>query len=270
MTADSPPFTLVDSHCHLDFDAFEADRDETVARARAAGIGTMVTICTRVSRFDQIRAIAERYDDVYCSAGVHPHQTEEEGAPNPARLIELSRHPKVVGIGECGLDYYYDKSPRDAQRRSLINHVAAARETGLPLIVHARDADRDMIDLLRAENAQGAFPGVMHCFSSGRKLAETALELGLYLSISGIVTFKNADDLRAIVRDTPLDRLLVETDSPYLAPAPNRGKRNEPAFVVHTAEAVARLKGISTEALAATTTANFFHLFSKARPPRRS
>jgi TatD DNase family protein len=269
MTAASPPI-LVDSHCHLDFDAFEPDRDETIARARAAGIGTMVTICTRVSRFDQIRAIADRYDNVYCSAGVHPHQTEEEGAPDPARLIALSRHPKVVGIGECGLDYYYDQSPRDQQRQSLINHIAAARETGLPLIVHARDADLDMIDILRAESARGAFPGVMHCFSSGRKLAEAALELGLYLSISGIVTFKNADDLRAIVRDTPIDRLLVETDSPYLAPVPNRGKRNEPAFVVHTAEAVARLKGISTEELAATTTRNFFNLFSKARPPSPS
>ena len=259
--------SLVDSHCHLDFDVFDADRDATVARARDAGIGTMVTICTRVSRFEQIRAIADSYDGIYCSVGIHPHQAEEEGEPSPARLIELSRHPKVVGIGECGLDYYYAHSPRDVQQRSFVSHIAAARATGLPLIVHSRDADLEMIEILRSENANGAFPGVMHCFSSGRKLAEAALALGLYISISGIVTFKNADDLRGIVRDVPLDRLLVETDAPYLAPVPNRGKRNEPAFVVHTAETVARLKGISAEDLARTTSANFFRLFSKAKPP---
>jgi TatD DNase family protein len=257
---------LVDSHCHLDFEAFDADRDAAVARARAAGVGAMVTICTRVSKFDQVRALTEHYDGVYCSVGIHPHHTAEEGEPTAARLIALSNQPKVVGIGECGLDYHYDYSPREAQRRSFAAHIAAARETGLPLIVHARDADADMADILRAESAKGAFPGVMHCFSSGRRLAETALELGLYISISGIVTFKNAADLRAIVRDAPLDRLLVETDAPYLAPVPNRGKRNEPAFVVHTAETVAWLKDMSAELLASATTDNFFRLFGKARP----
>ncbi len=258
---------LVDSRCHLDFDVFDSDREEAVARARAAGVGAMLTICTRVSRFDQVRALAESYDGMWCSAGIHPHQTAEEGEATPETLIALSRHPKVVGIGECGLDYYYDLSPRDAQRRSFVAHIAAARATQLPLIVHARDADLDMIDILRGEAAHGAFPGVMHCFSSTRKLAEAAVELGLYISISGIVTFKNADELRGIVRDTPLDRLLVETDAPFLAPAPNPGKRTEPAFVVHTAAAVAKLKGISPEELATITTANFFRLFCKAAQP---
>lgn len=259
---------LVDSHCHLDFDRFDEDRAETIERAHDSGVGAMITICTRFSNFPQIHAIAESSDRIFCSVGIHPHQVAEEEAATTERLIGLTESPNVVGIGETGLDYFYDNSPREAQRASFLEHIAAARETGLPLIVHTRDADEDMADILTAEMGKGAFPCVLHCFSSSRALAEKALELGCYLSISGIVTFKNAEDLREIVRDVPVERLLVETDSPFLAPIPHRGKRNEPSFVVHTAEAVAELKGISAEDLAEITTNNFFSLFSKAvRPP---
>jgi TatD DNase family protein len=258
---------LVDSHCHLDFDAFDADRDALFDRAAAAGVGAMVTVCTRLSRFDALLALAGGRANLSCSVGIHPHQVAEEERAVPERLIELARHPKVVGIGETGLDYYYDKSPREDQKASFRAHIAAARETGLPLIVHTRDADADMAAILREETAAGAFPGVLHCFSSGRALAETALDLGLYISLSGIVTFRNAEGLRAVARDVPLDRILVETDAPYLAPVPMRGKRNEPAFVVHTAAAVAGLKGVTPEALAEATTANFFRLFSRATAP---
>jgi TatD DNase family protein len=261
---------LVDSHCHLDFEVFEEDRAEMLARAKAAGVGTMVTICTRVSRFPEILGIANADPNIWCSVGVHPHQVEEEGVVSSADLVALAVDPKVVGIGETGLDYFYDASPREDQKASFREHIAAARETGLPLIVHARDADDDMAAILRDEAGKGAFPCVLHCFSSGRSLAETALELGFYISLSGIVTFRNAEDLREIVRDVPLDRLLVETDSPYLAPIPMRGKRNEPSFVVHTAEKVAEIKGIEQEALARITTGNFFRLFSRAVPPATS
>ena len=259
---------LVDSHCHLDFDVFDEDRDDAVARARDAGVQTFVTICTRVTRFDAIRAIAHRYDDIYCTVGIHPHQVEEEPDTDAQTLVALAgSDPKVVGIGETGLDFYYDNSPRDDQRRSFRAHIGAARETGLPLIVHTRDADDDTAQILSEESRAGAFPGVLHCFSAGRALAETAIELGLYVSFSGILTFKNAQELREIARDLPLDRILVETDSPFLAPVPNRGKRNEPAFVVHTAAALAELKGIGTDALARQTTENFYTLFSRAQRP---
>ncbi|MPY68510.1 MAG: YchF/TatD family DNA exonuclease [Alphaproteobacteria bacterium] len=258
---------LVDSHCHLDFEAFEEDRAEMLARAKAAGVGTIVTICTRLSRFPEILGIANTDPDIWCSVGVHPHQVEEEGVVGSADLVALAVDPKVVGIGETGLDYFYDASPRGDQKASFREHVAAARETGLPLIVHSRDADDDMAAILRDETGKGAFPCVLHCFSSGRVLAETALELGFYISLSGIVTFRNAEDLREIVRDVPLDRLLVETDSPYLAPIPMRGKRNEPSFVVHTAEKVSEIKGMDQEELARITTGNFFRLFSRAVPP---
>lgn len=258
---------LVDSHCHLDFDSFDADRSEVLGRAFAAGVGTLVTICTRLSRFDEIRAIAELDERLWCSVGIHPHQVAEEEAATVAALVARAAHPKVVGIGETGLDYYYDYSPRADQAASFRTHVAAARETGLPLIVHTRDADDDMAAILRDEAGKGAFPCVLHCFSSGRALAETALDLGFYISLSGIVTFRNAEALRAIARDVPLDRLLVETDSPFLAPVPNRGKRNEPAFVVHTAAAVAEIRGIEPEMLARATTDNFFRLFARAQRP---
>jgi TatD DNase family protein len=258
---------LVDSHCHLDFDVFDDDRDAMIRRAAEAGIGTMVTICTHLSKFEDVRAIAAAHECIWCTVGIHPHQVETEGVAPAERLIELSADPLVVGIGETGLDYYYDRSPREDQRANFRAHVRAARETGLPLIVHTRDADEDMAEILLDEAGQGGFPGVLHCFSSGRALAETALELGFYISLSGIVTFRNAEDLRAIARDVPLDRMLVETDSPFLAPVPKRGKRNEPAFVVHTARAVAELKNVDEKELADTTTRNFFRLFAKAVAP---
>ena len=258
---------LVDSHCHLDFPDFGDEVEDVVARARDVGVGTMVSISTHLSKFDAVKAVAERFDDVWCSVGVHPHHAGEEGQDTPDRLIELAAHPRVVGIGESGLDFYYDRSPRGRQQISFRAHIAAARETGLPLIVHARDADTETAEILRDEMGKGAFTGVMHCFSSGRGLAEAALELGMYVSFSGILTFKNAEELREIARDVPEDRLLVETDAPFLAPVPNRGQRNEPAFVVHTAETLAKVKGLDVAALHAKTSANFFRLFSRAVPP---
>lgn len=258
---------LVDSHCHLDFPDFATELDEVVGRARAAGIGTMLTIGTRLDQFARVRAIAERYPDVWCSVGVHPHEAREEGQRTPDRLIELAAHPRVVGIGETGLDFFYDHSPRDEQEASFRAHIAAARQTGLPLIVHTRDADDATAEVLAEEYAKGPFTGLIHCFSSSRKVSDKAIEIGFYISISGIVTFKAAEDLRGIVRDIPLDRLLVETDSPYLAPVPKRGKRNEPAFVAHTAAKVAELKGIGMAELSAVTSENFFRLFSKAVRP---
>ena len=258
---------LVDSHCHLDFDVFDEDRQETIQRARNAGVATMVTICTRVTRFDEIRAIAESDENIWCSVGIHPHQAEEEPVISVDDLVSRAAHPKVIGIGETGLDYYYDNSPRELQETSFRTHIAASRETGLPLIVHTRDADDDMADILEDEMGKGAFPGVLHCFSSGRNLAERALDIGFYISLSGIVTFKNAQDLRNIAKDVPVDRILVETDSPFLAPIPNRGKRNEPSFVVDTAAKVAELQDVDKDALSIASTENFFRLFNKATRP---
>jgi len=258
--------TLVDSHCHLDFPDFAAERDGVIGRARAAGVETMLTISTRLDQFEAIRAIAEAYDGIWCSVGAHPHEAADHGELSPAQLVALAVHPKVVGIGETGLDFHYDLSPRDVQARVFRAHTAASRASGLPLIIHARKADREIAEILEEERPP---PGVLHCFSSGRALAEAAIGLGFYVSISGIVTFRNAEDLRAIVRDLPLDRLLVETDAPYLAPVPYRGKRNEPAFVVATVAAVAKLKGLEEERLAAATGENFFRLFTKATPAAR-
>ena len=255
---------LIDSHCHLDFPELTSDESGVLARARTAGVAGMLTIGTRLDQFERVRAIAERHDNVWCSVGVHPHEAKEEGQRTPDRLIEAARHPKVVGIGETGLDFYYEHSPREEQAESFRAHIAASRQTGLPLIVHTRNADAETGDMLEEEYGKGAFPGLIHCFSSGRAVAERALALGLYISISGIVTFKAAEDLRAIVRDVPLERLLVETDAPYLAPIPKRGKTNEPAFVAHTAAKVAELKGVSLAELEAATTDNFFRLFTKA------
>jgi TatD DNase family protein len=252
---------LVDSHCHLDFADLAAEREAVIARARAAGVGTMLTIGTRLDEFQGVRAIAESDPDIWCSVGAHPHEAADHADLLPDQLVALTAHPKVVGIGETGLDFHYDLSPRDTQERVFRAHIAASRATGLPLIIHAREADSEIARILDVERPP---PGVLHCFSSGRALAEAALALGFYISISGIVTFKNADELRAIVRDLPLDRLLVETDSPYLAPVPYRGKRNEPAFVKATAAAVAALKEVELERLAAVTSANFFRLFAKA------
>jgi TatD DNase family protein len=228
-------------------------------------IWTLVTICTKLSQFEAVRAIAERFEDVYCSVGVHPHEAAEEGLSGPERLVALAAHDKVVGIGETGLDYYYEHSPRARQQASFRAHIQAARQTGLPLIVHSRDADGDTIEILRQEHAHGAYPGVIHCFTAGPEVAAAALDLGLYISLAGIVTFKNAEALRDIVRAVPLDRLLVETDSPYLAPVPLRGKPNEPAYVVHVAAKLAQVKGVETGDLTRITTDNFHRLFTKAQ-----
>ena len=258
--------TLVDSHCHLDFPDFADELDAVVGRARDAGVATMQTICTRLTAFDGVLAIARAYDGVYCSVGVHPHNVAAEPEVAVDALVARTGHPKVIGIGETGLDYYYDHSPRQQQQASFRTHIAAARETSLPVIVHTRDADADTAAILTEEMGAGPFTGLIHCFSTGRELAERALDLGFYISLAGIVTFNKSDALREIVRELPLERLLVETDAPYLAPVPRRGKRNEPAFVVHTAERIAELRGVSPAELGAATTDNFFNLFGKARP----
>ncbi len=255
---------LVDSHCHLDYLAKDGDLGPVVERAQAAGVGTLVTICTKISEFDTIRAIAERFPTVFCSVGVHPHEAGQEGQEDAKRLLELAAYEKVVGIGETGLDYYYEHSPRAAQQVSFRAHIEASRETGLPLIVHARDADDDTVTILQEEYAKGAFPGVIHCFTAGPELARAALEIGFYISLAGIVTFKSAQALRDTVAEIPLDRLLVETDSPYLAPVPKRGKTNEPANVAYTAAALAGLRGLPEDEFAAITTRNFFQLFNRA------
>lgn len=263
----SPPALLVDSHCHLDFPEFAEDFAAMLDRARAAGIGTLVTICTHLSRFERVAAIAAAHDHIYCSVGVHPHVAEAEGPAGPEVLLDHARSPRVVGIGETGLDYHYEHSPRTDQRRSFRAHIAAARESGLPLIVHTREADADTAAILREESRNGAFSGLIHCFSTSPQFAEIALELGFYISFSGILTFKAAEDVRAVARAVPLDRMLVETDAPYLAPIPKRGRRNEPAFVAHTAAVLAEIKGIDPAALARATSDNFFRLFTRATPP---
>lgn len=256
---------LVDSHCHLDFPELSQELDDVIRRAELAGVGHMVTICTHIAKFDQIRAITERYDNVYCSVGTHPHNADKELNYSADNIIALAQHPKCVAIGEAGLDYFYDNAPREAQAQGLRNHIDAARATQLPLVIHSRDADEDMIAILKEGMEQGAYPALLHCFSSGRDLAMKALDMGLYVSLSGILTFKRSQEIRDIVKDVPLDRLLVETDAPYLAPMPYRGKRNEPAFVRHTAEILAEVKGVSLEEITSITTDNFFRLFSKAK-----
>ncbi len=258
---------LIDSHCHLDVKGLDEEFDDVLARASAAGVGGMITICTRVEQFPRVLALAERRDSIWCSVGLHPHDAASEPDLASAELVRLSAHPKVVGIGECGLDYHYDMSPRDIQRAQFLKHIQAARETGLPLIVHSRAADEEMAEVLRSETAKGAFPGVMHCFSSGPELAEAALDIGFYLSFSGILTFKTAAELRDIARAAPHDRLLVETDSPFLAPVPMRGKRCEPAYVAHTANCLAGLLGLGADETAKLTTENFHRLFAKAVLP---
>ena len=255
---------LVESHCHLDYLARDGDLADVLVRARNAGVSPMVTISTKLREFDTVRAIAEAEPDVFCSVGVHPHEAEAQPDTTTAQLVDLARHPKAIGIGETGLDYFYEHSPRQVQRDVFRAHIAAARETGLPLIVHTRDAEDDTIEIVEDEMGKGAFPGLIHCFSGTQHLADRMLAAGFSISISGIVTFKKAEELRDVVRNVPLDRILVETDSPYLAPVPKRGKRNEPAFTAHTAAAVAELKGVSVEELAEVTTGNFRRLFTKA------
>ncbi|RVM01358.1 TatD family hydrolase [Sinorhizobium meliloti] len=254
---------LIDTHCHLDFLDFEAERDAIIERARDAGVGQMVTISTRVKRFDTILAIAERYPNVFCSVGTHPHNADEELDVTADDLVRLSAHPKVVAIGEAGLDYFYDNAPRDAQAVGLRRHIAAARTTGLPLVIHSRSADDDMAAILTEESGKGAFPFLLHCFSSGPDLARIGVELGGYVSFSGILTFPKSEELRDIARTVPRDRMIVETDAPYLAPKPFRGKRNEPAYVAHTAEVLAQAIGVSREEIAEITTENAFRIFSK-------
>ena len=255
--------SLTDSHCHLDFPEFAPELDAVLERARAAGVRRIITISTRVERHADIAAIADRYPEVFFTVGTHPLQAAEEPDVPVDRLVALSHHPKCVGIGEAGLDYHYDAAPRDVADRVFRTHVAAARASGLPLVIHSRDADDDMAAVLRDEMGRGRFEAVLHCFTSSMELARTGLELGLYVSFSGVATFKNSDALRAVARAVPLDRMLVETDAPFLAPVPHRGKRNEPAFVAHTARALAGLKGIDVESFAAATSANVDRLFSK-------
>ena len=255
---------LVDSHCHLDFPDFSEERDRVVERARSNGVGLMLTICTHLSKFEQVHEVACCYEDVYCTVGVHPHHAaEEHDGASLERLIELAARPKVVGIGETGLDYYYDQSPRDVQRDSFRRHLRACMATDQPVIVHTRDADEDTLRILQEEGAGRGLRGLLHCFSSSRQLAENAVELGLYISFSGILTFKKSEALRDTARALPLDRLLVETDAPFLAPVPLRGKRNEPAFVRHTAETLAEIKAVSPTELARITTENFHRLFDR-------
>jgi TatD DNase family protein len=257
---------LVDSHCHLDFPDFAGELDGVVVRAREAGIARIVTISTRVKRHAEVLAIAERFPDVYCSVGTHPHHAHEELDIGVDELIARTRHPKVVAIGEAGLDYHYDHSPREAQERGFHNHIAAARTTGLPLVIHSRDADDDMARILEEETAKGAFPAVLHCYTGGRELARRAIALGLFISFTGILTFKKSDELRAVAQALPADRILVETDAPYLAPGRHRGKRNEPAYVVDTANVLAEARGVSLETIARQTSDNFFRLFRKVPP----
>jgi TatD DNase family protein len=257
---------LVDSHCHLEYDSFAAEGDAPIMRARAAGVSACVTIGTKLATFPKTLGVAERYDNVWCSVGVHPHDAAVEPLTDASVLIEHAKHPKVVGIGEAGLDYYYDHSPRAEQATNFLVHIDAAQATGLPLIIHTRDAEDDTIAMLEEKMKRAPFTGVLHCFSGTAKLAAAGLRLGLYVSASGIITFKTAEALRDVFAGVPMDRLLVETDSPYLAPIPHRGKRNEPAFVTHTAAKLAEIKGVTVDEIAARTTENFFRLFAKAKP----
>jgi TatD DNase family protein len=256
---------LIDSHCHLDFPDFAAELDAVMARAASAGVGAMLTISTHMRRFERLRTLTERYENVCCSIGTHPHYASAERDVRLKEILDIASLPKVVAIGEAGLDYHYDTSHIDDQEAGLRLHIAAARETGLPLVIHSREADEHMASLLEEEMAKGAFKAVLHCFTGGADLARRGLALGLYISFSGVLTFKNSDALRAIAAETPMDRLLVETDAPYLAPVPMRGKRNEPAHVRHTAKVLAEVKGVSEAEIADITTANFFRLFAKAQ-----
>jgi TatD DNase family protein len=255
---------LVDSHCHLDFPDFAEERAEIVRRAKAHGVGQMLTISTRVRRFDEIRRIAEEFDNVFCSVGTHPHNASEERDLPLDIITRLAAHPKAVAIGEAGLDYFYQHSTREDQTAGFVKHIEAARQTGLPLVIHTRDAEADTAQILRAEMARAPFAAVLHCFTGSMDLALTGVELGLYVSFSGILTFPKSGALREVAAAVPMDRLLVETDAPFLAPAPHRGKRNEPAYVRHTAKVLAEAKGVSEAEIARITTANFYRLFAKA------
>lgn len=255
----------VDSHCHLNYPGLVEDQAGAIARARAAGVSAMLAISTRSAEWDDVIRIAEGAPDIWASVGVHPHEADNEDIET-GRLVEITRHPRVIGIGETGLDYYYEKSDRDRQRASFRRHIAAARETGLPVIVHTREAEADTLEIMGDELGKGPYPAVIHCFTASADFGRKALELGFYISLSGIVTFRNAVDLADFAKEIPEDRLLVETDAPFLAPVPKRGKTCEPAFVTHTATFVAEKRGVSYDELDRTTTENFYRLFAKARP----
>ena len=257
---------LVDSHCHLNYKGLAEQQDEVLARARARGVTAMLNIATRESEWDEVLAAAETNDDVWASVGIHPHDADQHPDVDTVKLVERAAHPRVIGIGETGLDYYYDKSDRTRQQESFRRHIRASQQTGLPIIVHTRDAEADTLALLGEEMGRAPYPGVIHCFTASDDFAKQAIELGLYISISGIVTFKNAADLQATARWLPQDRLLVETDSPFLAPVPHRGKPGEPAFVADTLAYLAQLRGEEPDALAAATSENFYRLFNKAAP----
>ena len=258
---------LVDSHCHLDFPHLSDQMDDILARARDAGVETLVTICTRVRKFDSVLAIAEAHDNIFCSVGTHPHNADEERDITLEEIISLAKHPKVVAVGEAGLDYHYDNAPREDQEKGFRTHIAAARETGLPLVIHTREADEDTARILEEEMNKGAFTAVLHCFTAGAELARKGVELGLYVSFSGVLTFKKSDALREIAASLPMDRVLVETDAPYLSPEPMRGRKNEPANVVHTAAKLAEARSVSNEEIARATTDNFYRLFSRVPRP---
>jgi TatD DNase family protein len=258
---------IVDSHCHLDYPGILDRIGEVLANAKGAGVGLMLSISSRVKRFEGLLAIAERHPNVFCTVGTHPHHAHEELDISVSDLVKLAQHPKVIGIGEAGLDYHYDYSPREAQMEGFRRHIAAAQETGLPLVIHSREAETDTARVLEDEMKRHPFKAVLHCFTSQRWLAEKGVELGLFVSFSGILTYKSAEDLRQTARALPDDRILVETDAPYLAPVPHRGKNNEPAFVVHTLKCLAETREIPLAEMAALTTANFFHLFGKVTVP---
>lgn len=257
---------LVDSHCHLNFPDFKDDFPSILERARSAGVGVLQTICTEMAEFDEVYGIADRHDGVYCSVGVHPNDSGATEVVAAEELIEKAARPKVIGLGETGLDYHYERSDRDTQKRSFLEHIKAARVTGLPVIVHTRDADDDTIAILKDEMAKGSFKGLIHCFTSSKQLADEVVKLGFYISVSGIISFKSAGAIRDALADVPVERLLVETDAPYLAPTPYRGKRNEPSFVIYTNKILAELKGISEQECARITTDNFYRLFDRAVP----
>ena len=258
---------LVDSHCHLDFPDFAEDLDGIVARAETAGIGRIITISTRVRRLAGLLAITERFPNVYCSVGTHPHHADEEDGISASELIELTKHPKVIALGEAGLDNFYEHGSREAQERGFRAHIAAARATGLPLVIHTRDADEGCGRILEEEVAKGPFKAVLHCYTGGRELAMKAIDLGLSISFTGILTFKKSDALRALAAELPADRIMVETDAPYLAPGKHRGKRNEPSYVVEVAKVLAETRGVTLEEISRQTTENFFRLFSKVPAP---
>ena len=256
---------LVDSHCHLNYEDFKEDRDSVIKRAFAAGVSTMLTINTRLSEALELQKIADQYSDIYCTVGVHPHDAQDYDVPDLVdKLVELSQHPKVVGLGETGLDFYYEHSPKEAQQRAFKAHLEAAKQLDLPVVIHTREADDETINCLKPY--AGQVRGVFHCFSGGMDLAQQGLDFGFMISFSGIITFKKAEELREVVKQVPLEKILVETDSPFLAPVPHRGKRNEPAFTMLVAEKVAELKELSVDEVAKATTNNFYELFNRVRP----